>query len=81
MVDGAGERAQPRLGLDSILARLPRVAWASQPWARWRNPFGIEAGEGAMAAKVEFRSGAAIGGAAIGGAAVRGLGSFLQKIK
>jgi hypothetical protein len=29
-----------------------------------------------MAAKVEFRS-----GAAIGGAAVRGLGSFLQKIK
>jgi hypothetical protein len=44
--DGAGERAQPRLGLEIILARLPRVARAAQPWARWRNPFGIEAGRG-----------------------------------
>ena len=48
-VDGAGEGAQPRLGLETILGRLPRVARASQPWARWHNPFGIEADGGEMA--------------------------------
>ena len=63
--DGAGERAQPRLGLETILARLPRVARASQPWARWCNPFGIEANGGGMAAPSVAYSGGPIGDVAL----------------
>ena len=42
---GCALQARPRaatpMGLKPLQSRFPRVARASQPWAFWRNPFGI----------------------------------------